>query len=194
MFSGFAPARIAMTDARRGGDPLLQIGALSCGDALVFRHYKLDQPQRHELGKRLRSACRKRRLTFLVAGDPHLAHTLRADGLHLPGWFLKRGFDWHTRPKTRWYVTAAVHNASDLITAARAGVDACLLSPVFTTASHPGGQTLGPVRFAALTRQTLLPVYALGGITPHTAQRLKDAKPEGVAGIGGMFSSLPARS
>lgn len=183
-----APTRIAMTDTDRGIDPLSQIQTLSPGDALIFRHYELALPERCALGKTLRQACRQHRLLFLVAGDPRLALTLRADGLHLPGWLLKRGFDWHARARPSWHVTAAAHSTSELLGAARSGVDACLLSPVFTTASHPGARTLtlGPVRFAALVSHAPLPVYALGGITRQTTQRLIHTKVAGVAGVAGI--------
>jgi len=179
----FSPAKIAMTDGERRKDPHMQIAGLAPGDALIFRHYEWARTERQELGRQLRHTCRHRRVVFLVAGDPHLAHRLRADGIHLPGWMLRKGFDWHDRPVPGWHVTAAAHNFADLIAAARAGADACLLSPVFETASHPGTQALGAVRFAQLAGQALLPVYALGGINHRTAQRLRDGGAAGLAGI-----------
>ncbi len=45
-----------------------------------------------------------------------------------------------------------------LFSAARAGADAALLSPVFWTASHPLAPALGPLRFAAWCRSSPLPV------------------------------------
>ena len=179
----FSPAKITMTDGERHIDPHMQIAGLAPGDALIFRHYDRAPAERQELGRQLRHTCRHRRVAFLVAGDPHLAHRLRADGIHLPGWLLKKGFDWHGRPKSCWHVTAAAHNFADLIAATRAGADACLLSPVFETASHPGTQTLGPIRFAQLAGQALLPVYALGGLNHRTARRLQDAGSAGLAGV-----------
>jgi len=179
----FSPAKIAMTDGERCIDPHMQIANLAPGDALIFRHYEWARAERLALGKQLRHTCRHRRVAFLVAGDPHLAHRLRADGIHLPGWLLRKGFDWHDRPVPSWHVTAAAHNFSDLVAAVRSGVDACLLSPVFETTSHPGAQTLGPVRFAQLAGQALLPVYALGGVNHRTARRLRDTGSAGLAGI-----------
>ena len=48
-----------------------------------------------------------------------------------------------------------------------------LLSPVFATRSHPGGGTLGPVRFRLLARQARLPVIALGGMNAAKARALR---------------------
>lgn len=179
----FSPTKIAMTDGERRIDPHMQITNLGPGDALILRHYELSWTKRERLGRELRHACQHRGVIFLVAGDPHLAQALRADGVHLPTWFLRRGFDWHRRPKPNWHITAAAHNFTDLVAAARAGVDASLLSPVFETASHPGTQTLGPIRFAQLAGQALLPVYALGGVNHRTAQRLRDTAIAGLAGV-----------
>ena len=78
--------------------------------------------------------------------------------------------------KPGFLVTGAAHNETELLAACRADVDAALLSPVFPTASHPGTQTLGPLKFAALTNRASVPVYALGGATPATMQRLSDVE------------------
>ncbi|MBL4864617.1 MAG: thiamine phosphate synthase [Rhodobiaceae bacterium] len=179
----FSPTKITMTDRERRIDPHMQIANLAPGDALIFRHYELALLKRETLGRQLRHACQHRRVIFLVAGDPHLAQVLRADGIHVPRWLLRRGFDWHHRPKPNWHITAAAHNFTDLVASARSGIDACLLSPAFETASHPGAQTLGTVRFAQLAGQALLPVYALGGVNHRTAQRLQDTAIAGPAGI-----------
>jgi thiamine-phosphate pyrophosphorylase len=62
---------------------------------------------------------------------------------------------------------------AELGLAARLGADAALLSPVFATRSHPGGATLGPVRFRLLARQAALPVIALGGMDARRARALR---------------------
>ena len=61
-----------------------------------------------------------------------------------------------------------------------------LLSPVFQTASHPGGRALGLQRFAALARASAAPVYALGGVTAENALRLRATPAVGIAAIGAL--------
>lgn len=90
------------------------------------------------------------------------------------------------RPKPQLRVTAAAHSERAVVAAARAGVDAVLISPVFATASHPGAKTLGVVRFARLARLAAekgLRVYALGGVTPGLVRRLAGTGTYGMAGI-----------
>ena len=75
------------------------------------------------------------------------------------------------------------------------GADAVLVSPVFPTASHPGGRTLGLLRFARLARASRLPVYALGGISAASQRRLKNLPIAGIAGISAVAGiRLPRRS
>lgn len=85
-------------------------------------------------------------------------------------------------PAASW-VGASCHDAEELELAARLGADFATLSPVRTTASHPGARPLGWERFAALVADARLPVYALGGVGPADLERARDAGAQGVAGI-----------
>ncbi|HMA51109.1 MAG TPA: thiamine phosphate synthase, partial [Magnetospirillaceae bacterium] len=76
-------ALVAVTDERRGGDPLAMAARLPAGSWVIFRHY--DAPDRSVLAMRLAAVCRKRRLKLFIAGDPILARSVKA-GLHLPDW------------------------------------------------------------------------------------------------------------
>jgi thiamine-phosphate pyrophosphorylase len=176
------PPLIFMTDETRTPHPEAVVARLPRGSAVIFRNYA--DPHRLDTGKRLRTICKSRGVTFLVAGSIRLAHVLRADGIHWPEYALRGGSPW--RPRTDMIVTAAVHNEAALRRAERAGVDAVLISPVFPTASHPDRRGIGVLRFAALAGQTRVPAYALGGITPETASRLVAMKVVGIAAMGGL--------
>ncbi len=167
------PKRITLTDAERGDDPLDQLALLKAGDALILRHYELSMRDRLSLAQSLRTATRSMKVRLLIAGDAGLAHQVVADGLHLPSWSVKRGDVWAHRRKGNWIITAAAHNEPEVRAAWIAGADAALLSPAFPTASHPGAQGLGSVRFARLASQAEIPIYALGGVTAKSLQRLR---------------------
>ncbi len=108
--------------------------------------------------------CRQRRFVLVVAGHPGLAFRLRA-GRHFSRGAQRRAYK-------GGLVTASAHGAEELMRAARLQVDAVFLSPVFTTASHPGAAGLGVVRWAAIARRQTAPVLALGGINAVTARLL----------------------
>ncbi len=47
-----------------------------------------------------------------------------------------------------------------------------MLSPVFPTRSHPGGEILGADTFQRLARASAIPVIALGGMNANRARAL----------------------
>ncbi|ABS62904.1 thiamine monophosphate synthase [Parvibaculum lavamentivorans DS-1] len=181
---------IGMTDPERLSDPLAALAALPRGSALIWRTY--DEPPAAGMLRRLAAHARARKCLLLLAGHPRTARRLGTHGLHLPERALSRRFENGYLLSRRdlppsFVVTAACHSERAIVAAARAGVDAVLISPVFATASHPGGQPLGVMRFAHLARLARsfgMEPYALGGIaTADSIRRLSGSTAAGVAGI-----------
>jgi thiamine-phosphate pyrophosphorylase len=172
--SGIPPLWL-FTDSQRLPDPREPVARLPKGLAgVVFRHD--DHPGRAALGREVARICRARRLLLVVAGDVRLAARLRA-GVHL------RGGRWPGVVRTKGFVTSSAHNGPDMLRASRAGARLVFLSPVFATASHPGGSSYGPGRWARLTRGAPVAVAALGGIDGATVRRLpRDARAAGAIG------------
>ncbi len=78
---------------------------------------------------------------------------------------------------------AACHDQVSIQHAQAIGCDAILLSPVFTTPTHPEASALGWTAFAALAKQSDLPVFALGGVKPQDLATAQQQYAYGVAGI-----------
>jgi len=152
-----------MTDPRRTPHPERIAVHLPAGFGVIFRHF--GATDRLEAGARLAQVCRRRRLVFLVSADPDLARAIGADGVHWPESRLSGA-----RPRrARWIETASAHSRAAIARAARLGVDAVILSPVFESAGPSAGKPLGPLAFRSLARATPLPVYALGGVNEANA-------------------------
>ena len=156
-----------MTDERQGEALWAALAQLPSGSGIVFRHYGLDAPAREALFLRLQRIARKKRLLVLVAG----AQALRGDG----------HYGLRKRSPKSGLLGSPAHTLTEIRAAERAGADFIFLSPVYSTRSHPGAPTLGRLRFAALARQTKLPVFALGGMNERRARGLAGAY--GWAGI-----------
>ncbi len=176
------PHLFLITDRRRQGDPAPLLAALPAGAAVILRDY--DHGKRRDFARDLRRQTDRHGLKLLIGGDEPLAAAIGADGVHLPEALH------HLAPMIRarhprWLLTGAAHGRGALFSAARYGLDAALLSPVFATRSHPGARCLGPCRFATLLRHAPLPVIALGGISPDTLRQLKHVKTAGIAAIDG---------
>lgn len=170
------PALYFFTDPARTPDPVQAAARLPAGTAVVFRHF--GAAERAATAEALARLCRARRLYLLIAADPDLAGAVNADGVHWPERLSP------TRRRARgWLEIGAAHGRRGLRRAAVAGLDACVLGPVFPTRSASGNPPLGPWRAGRLAADAGLPVIALGGITQRTAKRLIGRGFSGLAGV-----------
>lgn len=188
------PRRIGMTDNMRGPTGPVALEALRRGEALILRNYGTPS---QASATSLARAGQARHVRVLKAGKPQWPGRYDV-GTHLPEWALRRYGGMVRRIGRQSLVTAATHNESAIIAAARAGVCAILISPVFATASHPGGDHLGLVRFARLTikaRSCGLQVYALGGTgSRQSIRRLNGLPVTGIAGISFLLKPETAQA
>jgi len=170
------------TDDAIGTNPLEIIPRLPSNAGVVFRHYNITN--RENLAIKVEKLCKKHKIRLIIASDPKLAHSVRASGCHLPEHqisqapFLKQKFP-------NLFLTAACHSERAIRLAIKYECDAAFLSPVFTTASHPGAP---PLRFhpSALTAQrAAIPVFALGGMNKR---RWRQASLVGFSGFGAIRS------
>lgn len=174
-----------MTDDQRLPDPIAVARRIPKGWGLIFRHYSA--VDRTELALRTAKVCRRRGIVMLIAGNWRLADQVGADGIHVQDTFAQNQTlapMLHWRRQQGRLMTLSAHGPEGLRRARVLKADAALLSPVFTTASHPGAKVLGALTFSALARDARRPVYALGGVTLTQKQRLQNLGAGGVAGIG----------
>ena len=153
-----------VSDERNDASLEAALAGLPRGSGLIFRHYHLGESKRRARWRKLVAIARARGCIAVLAGPARKARGWRADGCYGPAGMLARG------PALLRLVTA--HSLHELGQAHRARADLVLLSPVFPTRSHPGGSTLGPLRFRLLARQGSVPVIALGGMDAGKAQRI----------------------
>lgn len=81
-------------------------------------------------------------------------------------------------------IIAACHTGEDVHKANLLGCDAILLSPVNYTTSHPHQQGMGWQTFKQFAQHAVMPVYALGGMSPSDLAQVIASHGFGVAGIG----------
>ena len=154
-----------VTDERVDMASLLRAAArMPRGSGIVFRHHATPGDARRRLYNALHALAWRRGLVLVVAGTARLALGWRADGFH--------GRSSSGAGDRRLIRTAPAHDLAQLRAAERGGADIIFVSPVFATRSHPGGRTLGRVRFAALVRHTKVKVIAMGGMDAKRAASL----------------------
>lgn len=193
--AGNAIALIGMTDRERLPDPFRALSALPRGSALVWRAY--DDAADARTIRRLGALARSKGCVLLLAGHPRLGTRLGMQGLHLPERMFTRRYEngyLLSLPALApgMELTGACHSEAAIHAAARAGMDAVLISPVFPTRSHPGERTLGVVKFARLARLARklgMAPCALGGIV--TLADIRRLAGTGAAGVAGISLLLP---
>ena len=139
-------------------------------------------------GQRLRAACRRAQVAFIVNDDPHLARELDADGVHLGG------DDASVGEARRILGDAAIIGVScydDIVRArqlAAEGADYLAFGALFPSPTKPHARraTIALLRESASLG---LPRVAIGGITPDNAQPLVASGADLIAVISGVFDA-----
>jgi thiamine-phosphate pyrophosphorylase len=175
------PALYFFTDPDRTPDPTVVAKRLPRGAAVVYRHF--GAANRASVARQLARICRRRGLTLLIGADPALARRVGADGVHWPERMLANEFE------RFGLTTAATHSAAGVAHASVLGVHACVLSPVFPTRSAAGRKPLGLSRASQLAHLASVPVIALGGVNPDTANRLAGRGFAGLAAVDSLVSA-----
>jgi len=134
------------------------------GSGFIYRHYHLAPEERVARWFELRRIARSRAHVVILADSALTAREWGADGLY--------GAPRALYPTTNLLTLAAAHSLHEIGLANRARADAVLLSPAFSTRSHPGAKALGPLRFRLLASRARMPIIALGGMTSRTASSL----------------------
>lgn len=174
------PGVFVLTDPRRMPNPAAVASRLPQDTGMIYRHF--GAPDRGLVANTLVRIGRARGLTVLIAADPDLAVEVGAAGVHWPERLIGTLAMRISRGKTG-LTTAAAHSMSAIVKAAALGVDGVFLSPVFATRSAGSSAPLGLMRsrLAAMNAKRQMTrwsrstpkLYALGGVTTRTAQRVK---------------------
>jgi 8-oxo-dGTP diphosphatase len=107
-------------------------------------------------------------------------------GLHMTAVALRQAAqrpNW-LHPEAWW--GASCHDAKELAQAVRLGVDYVVLGPVLPTASHPGDPGMGWEKFRRLTEDLPMPVYAIGGLRPESAEIAERHGAHGIATLSAL--------
>tara|TARA_B100001564_G_C20581102_1_gene643173 strand:- start:408 stop:974 length:567 start_codon:yes stop_codon:yes gene_type:complete len=183
------PELIFITNRHVIDDPITVIQNTPYPILVIIRDY--DHPQRPKYAASIAAACINRQYPFLIAGDEALALQLSAHGIHAHQHMQNNHTIAQLRDKhPQWIITASCHHDSDINAINKLPVDAILLSPLFSTKSHPKTPPLGIDKFNRLSQQIQHPVYALGGIDTAKNQPLNQLHASGIAGISCYCSFL----
>ena len=110
----------------------------------------------------------------------------RFSGLHLTSIDLKNSTK---RPvEKNKFFGISCHDEEDIKKAEILDADYIFLSPVNKTSSHQYQKPMGWKKFSELTKETKLPVYALGGLGKEDLLKAEENGAYGIAGISRIWS------
>jgi len=136
-----------------------------------------------QLAQAVAERARSAGAELYLNGELELAAELGC-GLHLTAAQLAA-----TRPRPDVQgLAGSCHDAVELQHAARLGCDFVVLGPVAATATHPQAVPIGWDGFAALREQSVLPVYALGGLGMDDLSTARRHGAQGIAAIRALWS------
>ncbi|MBF0307938.1 MAG: thiamine phosphate synthase [Magnetococcales bacterium] len=161
--------------------------------AFLLREPSLDHRRLQSLAIELLGLLMPRKVTFLIHARVELALTLPHAGCHLPGNGMPTRQARAILGPER-LLGRSCHTSREMRVAFGEGADYVTLSPLFSTASHPGAPALGLEVFAQLCRQANGPCLALGGITADNAPQAIENGAHGVALIRAILENSDPES
>lgn len=154
-----------LSDERNDAVLQARLAALREPVGFVYRHYHLPPEERRSRFDALAGKARRAGHLVILSDSTLTAREWGADGVY--------GAPLSIYPTRGDLITVATaHDMREVAQANRMCADAVMLSPVFPTRSHPGGQVLGTTRFRALASHAQMPVIALGGMDAERAAEL----------------------
>lgn len=160
-------------EAVRGGVNIVQV-----------RAHELDDEALTKLASGVVESVNRRALV-VVNGAPEVAVSAGADGVHLrESSKLQRG-----DAGSGLLIGKSVHSVESALQAQEDGADYVVLGTIFSSASHPGGQTGGTELVYAVSDRLHIPVVGIGGITTENAGDVIEAGAAGIAVIGAIIGS-----
>ena len=161
-------------------------GCLRAGITLVQLRAKTVAPAGlTALAQQVRTLCHDNGARLLLNAEPALALASGADGVHLTSQALHAQ---RVRPlSSELLVAASCHAVADVHHAGAIGADFVVVSPVKPTASHPGAAGIGWASFARICDESLVPVYALGGMERGDVMTAQGYGGQGIAAISGLW-------
>ncbi len=128
--------------------------------------------------------CRAHEVDLLLTGPLELVRAYGASGIHLTSAQLMA---LKSRPlATDFWVGASCHKMDELQYSQAIGLDFVVLSPVKETKTHPNTKPLGWKAFKKMAESAIIPVFALGGLSPADLAEAKDNGAQGIAAIRGL--------
>ncbi|MCY8087272.1 thiazole tautomerase TenI [Bacillus sonorensis] len=177
----------AITDNRHTLEELAA-SIISIKDIADFIHIRERSKTVHELSelieRLLAGGVDKRKLIINDRVDVALFHNIHRVQLPSHGFSVKCVRNRFPHLK----IGKSVHSVEEAVQAEKEGADYVLFGHIFQTDSKKGMSERGTGSLKEIKKAVAIPVIAIGGITEHRLPEVKQANPDGIAVMSGIFS------
>ena len=157
--------------------------------ALQLREKDLSAAELLPLATQLRDLTRSHGALLFINDNIDIALAVEADGVHLGGHsqateVIRR------KVGEKVLIGVSTHSKEEIVIAAKQGADFVTFGPVYATPSKAKyGKPQGLKKLSEACRNSSIPVFALGGITPERATEVQQAGASGIALISAIIAS-----
>ncbi len=146
-----------------------------------LRSHELSDTQYMQLAEECLLLCNKNDTKLILNRDPSVIETLNVSGVHLTSkWLLET----KVRPLGKeCLVSASCHDLNELMHAIKINLDYVFLGPVIEKYQSKNSEPLGWQKFASMTQASVLPTYAIGGLTTKDVETSIECGGQGIAAI-----------
>ena len=184
---------VAKADAKDGDIDKLVTEALAGGVTMIqLRDHDTPAGELVALGRRLKALTRGKAL-LIINDRVDVAQMMEADGVQLP----QEGLPVRaTRSLLGRYplVGRSVHDADAARSAATEGAEFIVAGTIYKSTSHPDAEPAGPTLIAEITKNSSLPVLAIGGITADKVEEVVRAGAVGIAVISAIAGAADPKT
>ena len=186
-----------ITDRRQapGGDIVRAVALALDGGirAVQLREKDLPGKELYRLADRIRELTARYGARLLVNDRIDVVLAVGADGVHLGGSSMPASVARRLLGKES-LIGCSTHNTRELRDAADQGADFATFGPVYPTPSKAAyGPPVGVSALAAASRETILPLFALGGVGAGNAREAIEAGAFGIALISYVLAAADPR-
>ncbi len=157
---------------------------------IILREKDLPEEAYRELAQRVLSICKQHGVTCILHTFYHTAMELGAEGVHLPLPVLRQ---MSKAEKEKFvYLGASCHSAQEAMEAEKLGCTYITAGHIFDTDCKKGLPGRGLEFLRGVCAESSLPVYAIGGISPETIGKVRQAGAAGGCVMSGLMQCRDA--
>jgi thiamine-phosphate pyrophosphorylase len=157
--------------------------------AVQLREKDLSTTELLPLATQLRALTKSHGARLFINDNIDIALTVKADGVHL-GSHSEATEVVREKVGEKMLIGVSTHRREEIERAAKQGADFVTFGPVYATPSKAKyGKPQGLEKLSEACRNSLIPVFALGGITPERATEVQRAGAKGIALISAIIAS-----